>query len=111
MNWNDLLKEARIERHTPHRDEIAARGKAARRALADAALERLSPESKYQFAYDSVLAHATLVVLAAGYRVRSRIGHHQLMIEAAGVALGPSAQDLVQYLDRCRRTRNDISDP
>src|SRR5436309_12594623 len=78
MNAEDVLKEARIQRHTPHRDEIAARGKAARRALADAALERLSPESKYRLAYDSVLAHATLVVLAAGYRVRSRIEHHQL---------------------------------
>lgn len=52
---------------------------------------------------------ATVAVLAAGYRVRARVGHHQLVFEAAGVALGPESDTLLSYLDLCRRRRNSVS--
>jgi hypothetical protein len=48
-------------------------------------------------------------VLASGHRVKSRVGHHQITIEAAGVALGKEASSLIRYLDLCRRKRNVIS--
>jgi len=51
----------------------------------------------------------TIAVLASGHRVKTRIGHHQLSIEAAGVALGKEASSFVSYFDLCRRTRNVIS--
>jgi len=91
------------------REEIAAQRRAAERSLADAALPGLSPEGRFQLAYDAALALATLVVLASGHRVKSRVGHHQITIEAAGFALGKEASSLISYLDLCRRKRNVIS--
>lgn len=109
MTWNDWLRDGRIEAHTPARAEIAAQRRAAGRSLADAALPGLSPEGRFRLAYDAGLALATLAVLASGHRVRSRVGHHQITIEAAGVALGEQAVALIRYLELCRRTRNVIS--
>ena len=109
MTWNDWLKDGRIEAHAPARGEIAAQRRAAERSLADAALSGLSPEGRFRFAYDAGLALATIAVLASGHRVKSRIGHHQTTIEAAGLALGKEAAAIIQYLELCRRTRNVIS--
>ena len=109
MTWNDWLKDGRIEAHRPAREEIAAQRRAAERSLADAALAGLSPEGRFRFAYDARLALATLAVLASGHRVKSRVGQHQITIEAAGVALGKEASALIKYLDLYRRTRNVIS--
>ena len=109
MTWTDWLKDGRIEVHRPAREEIGAQRRAAERSLADASLPGLSPEGRFRFAYDAGLALATLAVLASGHRVKSRVGHHQLTIEAAGVALGREATALIKYLDLCRRTRNVIS--
>ena len=88
VTWNDWLKDGRIEAHRPAREEIAAQCRAAERSLAAAALAGLSAEGRFRFAYDAGLALATLAVLASGHRVRSRVGHHQITIAAAGVVLG-----------------------
>lgn len=109
MTWSDWLKDGRTEAHKPAREEIAAQRRAAERALADAALPGLSPEGRFRLAYDAALALATLAVLASGYRVRSRVGHHQITIEAADVALGKEAAPFTRYFDLCRRKRNVIS--
>jgi energy-converting hydrogenase Eha subunit A len=109
VTWNDWLKDGRIEAHRPALEEVVAQRRAAERSLTDAALPGLSPEGRFRLAYDAGLALATLVVLASGHRVKSRVGHHQITIEAAGVVLGKEAAVLVKYLDLCRRTRNVIS--
>jgi hypothetical protein len=109
MTWNDWLRDGRVEKHKPVRAEIAAHRQAAERSLGDAALQGLSPEGRFQLAYTAALDLATLAVLASGYRIKTRIGHHQLTFEAAGVALGQESSTLIKYLDLCRRTRNVIS--
>jgi hypothetical protein len=109
VTWSVWLKDGRIEAHRPAREEVTAQRRAAERSLADAALAGLSPEGRFRFAYDAGLGLATLAVLASGHRVKSRVGHHQLTIEAAGIALGREAAALIRYLDLCRRTRNVIS--
>lgn len=109
MTWTDWLRDGKVEHHGPARDEIAAQRRTAERSLADAAVRGLSPEGRFQLAYNAVLALSTLTVLASGHRVKSRIGHHQITIEAAGVALGKEASSLVSYFDLCRRKRNVAS--
>jgi hypothetical protein len=69
----------------------------------------LSPEARFQLAYDAAHDLATIVVLAAGYRVKTRVGHHQLTFEAAGLALGEDAHAAIDFFDVCRRRRNVIS--
>lgn len=69
----------------------------------------LSAESRFQLAYVAALELATAAVLAAGYRVKARLGHHQLTFLAAGVALGAEAAEVIPYFDRCRRKRNVVA--
>lgn len=83
--------------------------RAAKRSLEDAALAGLSPEGRFQLAYGAALDLAAVAVLASGYRMRTRAGHHQLTFEAAGLALGSAADSLLGYLEICRRRRNVIS--
>jgi hypothetical protein len=109
MTWSDWLKEGRVEAHKPARAEIIAQRRAAERLLGDAALAGLSAESRFQLAYDAALDLATIAVLASGHRIKTRVAHHQLTIEAAGFALGNETASLISYLDRCRRRRNVIA--
>ena len=109
MTWNVWLRDGRIESHAPSREEIAAQRRAAERSLADAALPGLSAEGRFQLAYGAALDLAAAAVLASGHRVKSRVGHHQLTFEAAGIALGGEAAGLFSYFDLCRRKRNVIS--
>ena len=69
----------------------------------------LSPEASFQLAYTGVLALATAAIRAAGYRLRAGEGHHRRTFEAALIALGPEAGDLLDFFDVCRRKRNVIS--
>jgi hypothetical protein len=109
MTWRDWLREGRVEAHKPTPAEIDAQCRAARRSLGDAGLPGLSPEGRFQLAYAAALDLATATVLASGHRIKARIGHHQLTFEAAGVALGKAAADIIDYLDICRRRRNVVS--
>ena len=109
MSWKAWLEDGRIETHRPVRAEIDGHRQAAERSLADAALQGISPEGRFQLAYNAALGLATLAVVASGYRIKSRVGHHQITFEAAGVALGEEASVLIKYFDRCRRTRNVIT--
>src|SRR6266550_5031586 len=99
MTWNRWLKDGRIEPRKPARAEVEAHRQAAERSLTDAALDGLSPEGRFQLAYAAALDLAMLTILASGYRIKSRVGHHQLTFEAAGVALGKEASGLVKYLE------------
>lgn len=109
MSWTEWLREGRVEKHPRARSEIAALRRAADRSLTDATLEGLSPEGRFQFAYNAALELAAATVLASGYRVRSRPGHHQLMFEAARLALGEESAPALGYFERCRRIRNIIN--
>lgn len=109
MTWRNWLKEGRVEALAPIGSELVAQRRAAERSLKDAALEGLSPEGRFQLAYVAALDLATIAVRASGYRIKSRLGHHQLTFEAAGVALGESSRETIDYFDLCRRRRNVIS--
>jgi hypothetical protein len=109
MTWRDLLKEGRVEAHKPALAEVDAQLRAARRSLADASVAGLSSEGRFQFAYNAALDLATITILATGHRVKTRVGHHQLTFEAAGVALGKEAGTILGYFDLARRRRNIIS--
>jgi hypothetical protein len=109
MTWTVWLAEGRVETHRPVGAEIAAQRRAASRSLNDTKATGLSPEGRFQLAYGAALDLATIAVLASGHRVKTRVGHHQLTLEAAGLALGASAKKTIDFLDVCRRRRNVIS--
>jgi hypothetical protein len=49
-----------------------------------------------------------MAIACAGYRITSQTGHHRLALQGAKLALGKSAQKYADYLDACRRKRNQI---
>lgn len=78
------------------------------RNLADAALAGLSEDRRFATAYNAALQTAKMAVACAGYRVASVPAHHRVTFNGARLALGPSAAQLTDYFDACRRKRNEI---
>jgi hypothetical protein len=48
-----------------------------------------------------------MAIACAGYRVKGQ-GAHQTTFQALKLALGSPVGQLADYLDRCRRKRNDL---
>lgn len=109
MTWQDWLMQGNVERRAPDANELQDLLKAARRQIEDANVPGLSAEARFQLAYTGVLALATAVIRAAGYRLRSGEGHHRRSFEAASLAIGPEARNFTDFFELCRRKRNVIS--
>ena len=79
---------------------------AAERNLADAQLQALSAENRFDAAYKCILQCAMLGLWARGYRTpTSQPGHHQTAIQTLDQTLGVPKPDLI-VLDALRRQRN-----
>lgn len=79
---------------------------AAERNIADAQLDGLSTENRFDAAYKAVLQLATVALHANGYRtLTSKPGHHQTAIQTLPLTVGlPQAKVIV--LDALRKQRN-----
>ena len=79
---------------------------AAERNLADAEIQALSPENRFDAAYKAIMQCAMVGLWAKGYRtVTSQPGHHQTALQALPKTLG-LATDTVIVLDALRKQRN-----
>lgn len=104
MSLDDLLRERRLQRHRPSRQEIADLLKVAERALEDARLEGLSPDGRFVNAYHGMLALATAVLAASGLRAVGG-ARHATTIETLALVM-KEAEQVAAYLEICRRKRN-----
>lgn len=57
------------------------------RDLADAGVAGLSADRRFATAYNAALQAANMAIACAGYRVSAKIGHHQVSLESATLAL------------------------
>ncbi len=79
---------------------------AAERNLADAQLQALSPENRFDAAYKCILQCAMLGLWAQGYRTpTSQPGHHQTTLQCLPLTMGLPG-DVVIVLDALRKQRN-----
>lgn len=79
---------------------------AAQRNLADAQLQALSPENRFDAAYKCILQCAMLGLWARGYRTAtSQPGHHQTALQALPLTMA-LPNDVVIVLDALRKQRN-----
>lgn len=79
---------------------------AAERNLADAKLQGLSGDNRFDAAYKAIMQCAMIGLWANGYRTAtSQPGHHQTAIQALSKTMG-IAQDTVIVLDALRKQRN-----
>ena len=98
-----------LERVEPDAVNIGRLMGAAGRSLADARLEKMSNEGRFDMAYKAIMQAANAVLQANGYRtLTSKPGHHQTMIQSLPMTIGLDAKTMI-VLDGLRKQRN-VSD-
>jgi hypothetical protein len=102
----NLLKIGQLKVHTADAAEIARLLAAAERGIADARVERISPETRFDAAYRSITQIGLAALMAQGYRPdTNRPGHHMTIIQTLTLTLGIDARRMA-VLDTLRRKRN-----
>ena len=106
MSLANLLAIQRLQAFEPTPVGVQRLLGAAQRNLADAGLEPLSAENRFDAAYKCILQCAMLGLWVNGYRTAtSQPGHHQTALQTLPLTLGVQ-QDVVIVLDALRKQRN-----
>lgn len=97
-----------LQEITPDPAMISRLLKAAERNLSDAGVVKISLESRFDMAYQSILQSANAALQASGYRtLTSKPGHHQTMLQLLIKTAGVDRETLI-VLDALRRQRNIV---
>lgn len=95
-----------LEAVAPTRAQVSKLLAAAGRNLADARLEELSAENRFDAAYKAIMQSAMVALHANGYRtLTSKPGHHQTAIQTLTSTVQLPANKMV-VLDALRKQRN-----
>ncbi|HET7332784.1 DNA-binding protein [Dyella sp.] len=106
MTLQNLLAIKRLQAHTPDRAAILKLLEAARRNLADAHVQDISADNRFDAAYKCLMQCAMLGLWASGYRTStSQPGHHQTAIQCLSLTMNVANTDVI-VLDALRRQRN-----
>ena len=106
MTLQNLQRIGKIKDHAPTPAEVQRLLAAIDRNIADAGVDSISDETRFDAAYKAVMQCALVAMLAAGYRpATNEPGHHQTMIQSLPLTLGV-ANDVWVVLDALRRQRN-----
>ena len=84
-------------------DELEKLYKSAEKYLAISKKNR-EPEVKFHFTYMALIKIGIYLIAKEGYRVKSRPGHHQMIIEELSELL--KNEDVMLIGDKMRRNRN-----
>jgi CelD/BcsL family acetyltransferase involved in cellulose biosynthesis len=96
-----------VSRQTASAEEIDELLAVVTRSLEDCKAA-ISTDARFQIAYQAVLTLGTVLVRACGYRVE-RASHHYRTLQAIALVLGPAYDADCQFLDECRKKRNELS--
>lgn len=108
MTLRNLLKIGKLDEFEVSDDEIRKLIEAARRSLDDARNESISPETRFEAAWRSVIQISIASLWACGYRPStSTPGHHQTTIQSLSKTVGIESTQIA-VLDRLRAKRNAI---
>jgi hypothetical protein len=102
----NLLRIGQLKEHPADAGEIARLLLAAERGIADARVQSISPETRFDAAYRSIMQTGLAALMARGYRPdTNRPGHHATIIQLLTLTLGIDTRR-VAVLDTLRRKRN-----
>ncbi len=104
QQWLDNSWIRKTERSAEQIDELLA---IASRQIADASLEGISADGRFNHAYDAVRVLCELALHAAGYSVPKGGRQHERSIESLKFTLGNQWATEADYFDRCRRRRHE----
>lgn len=106
MSLENLQKIGQLKPHETDAAEIGRLMDAARRNIADAAVEAISVETRFDAAYKAVMQLSLAALMANGYRPdTNRPGHHMTVLQTLTITIGLAA-DRMAVLDALRRKRN-----
>lgn len=106
MTLQNLLAIQRLLAFEASRDDVQRLLAAAQRNLADAGVQAISSENRFDAAYKCIMQCAMAALWAHGYRTStSQPGHHQTAIQSLTLTIGLDAKTMV-LLDTLRRQRN-----
>lgn len=106
MSLDNLVRTNQLKPHVTHPTEVQRLLAAARRNLADARVEGISDETRFDAAYKAIMQCALTGLMANGYRPStSTPGHHQTMIQTLSLTLGIPRETWV-VMDALRKKRN-----
>jgi len=104
----DNLVGRNLEVITPDAASIQRLLHAAKVSLADAAVEGISNENRFDMAYKAIMQLANAALQANGYRtLTSKSGHHVTMIQSLPKTIGMDSDSIIE-LDALRKQRNVI---
>ena len=78
----------------------------ATREIADGSLDGMSPDGRFDHAYDAVRALCEVALHASGYVIPKGGRKHERLIESLKFTLDEQWTSEVDFLDRCRRLRH-----
>lgn len=105
MSLDNLLGRS-LERIEPDTATIRRLREAARRNIADAEVEAISRENRFDAAYKAIMQLANAALQASGYRtLTSQPGHHRTMLQSLPKTVGVEPER-VMVLDKLRMQRN-----
>ena len=108
MSWKSLQSQGKVDPHVTSKAELDDLRAVVERNLDDASIQELSDDNRFGIAYQAALLSAKMAIACAGYRVKGQ-GAHQTTFQALKLAMGSSVNAMADYLDRCRRKRNEMT--
>lgn len=106
MSLENLLKTKQLQPHNPTPAAVQRLLQAAARNIADARIEAVSGETRFDAAYKAIMQCAMVALWANRYRTStSQPGHHQTAIHTLPKTIGLE-QNTVIVLDALRKQRN-----
>lgn len=106
MTLTNLLAIQRLQAFEASAEGVQRLLAAATRNLADAQLQALSPENRFDAACKCILQCAMLGLWAQGYRTAtSQPGHHQTALQSLPLTMA-LPEDVIIVLDALRKKRN-----
>ena len=106
MSLKQWLDNSWVQRTTPSAQEVADLLALAERDIADASLEGMSPDGQLGHAYDAIRSLCQCALHADGYSVPKGTRQHERIIGSLKFTLAGDWAQETDYLDRCRRRRN-----
>jgi len=109
MSLENLLKTKQLQPHNPTREAVLRLLHAAARNIADARIEEVSLDTRFDAAYKAIMQCAMVALWVNRYRTStSQPGHHQTAIQTLPLTLGIEHSTVI-VLDALRKQRN-VSD-
>ena len=105
MSLEQWLQNAWLQRVDTTVSEIQQLFQVVDRDLQDAGVQSLSPDGRFQHAYDASLQLCMIPLRACGYRVVKGQSHHKRAIDSLQFTLGKNWSETADHIERSSRLR------